>query len=211
MKKAFFSIICILVTASVSFCINIDGNSRDWGNIRTFYKCPARPLEKDRSGFDMRSVKMFLGRHYLYIYIEGGSVTGLKPDSGSGLKKTSIRVSFDSSQSPLNRVRIAADPRKPWQVKLSYPSLPSKIYGSRKNKYWFFVRQGNIAGFEVKIPVFQSEKGVHVGLAAGPIIKQSKSSKVQRSRLSEVLINTVDIKTHRLVDTATFSVHNGDF
>lgn len=154
---------------------------------------------------------MCLGRHYLYIYIEGRSVTGIKPDAGQGLKKTSIRVSFDSAQSPLNRVRIAADPRKPWQVKLSYPSLPSRTYGNRKNRYWSFVREGNIAGFEVKVPVFQSWKGVNVGLTAGPIVKQSKISKVQRSRLSDVLINTVDIKTHRLVDTVSFSIHNGNF
>jgi hypothetical protein len=198
------------VTASISFCINIDGKSSEWGNFRTFHRCPARPLEKDRAGFDMRSIKMCLGRHYLYIYIDGRSVTGLMPDRGGGMKKTSIRISFDSSQAPLNRVRIAADPRMPWQVKLSYPSVPSRIYGSQNNKYWSFIRQRNMSGFEVKIPVFLSRKGVHVGVAGGPIIRQFNSTGVPRSRLSDVLINSVDIKTHRLVDTVLFSIRRGD-
>ncbi len=209
MKKIFFSILCLIATASSSFCINIDGMSRDWANIRTFYRCPARPLEKNRSGFDMKSVKLFLGGHYLYIYIDGRSVTGAKADSGAGLKKTSVRVSFDSARSPLNRVRIAADPGKPWQVKLSYPSVPSRMYGSRKIKYWSFIREGSKAGIELKIPVFQSGKGVHVGIAAGPIIKGPGESR--SGRLSDVLINAVDVKTHRLVDTVKFSINNGSF
>ncbi len=207
MKKLVIFVMAIGLFAASAWPIKIDGQDNDWANVRTFCKCPLRPLEKDRAGFDMKSIKLLLGNGFLYIFIDGRSVTGLKPDSGAGLKKTSIRVSFRSEQSLLNRVRIAADPDSPWQVKLSYPSTTSEVFGSRKNKYWAFIREKKRAGFEIKIPVFRTQKGIQVGVPDGPIIKTSRP---QSTMLSYVQINSVDVSTHRLVDTVEFPIHRGD-
>lgn len=190
-----------------SFCVNIDGKFWDWGSIGTFYTCPARLLEKNRSGFDMQSVKMSLGKKYIYIYLEGKSVTGKKADSGWGAKKTSVRISFKSAQSPLNRVRIATDPASPGKIKLSYPQITSRTYGSKQDKYWALAKYGNKYAFEIKIPIHYSKKGVHAGVPGGPIIKPAGES--SRNYLADVLINTVDVKIHRLVDTVEFPIRRG--
>ena len=196
--------------SSFVFCITIDGKFWDWGKTDTFYNCKPHALEKDRSGFDMESVKMCLGRKDLYIYIDGRSVAGLKPDAGWGVKKTSVRISFKSSQSPLNRVRIATEPAKPGQIKISYPPAPSKVFGSKTDKYWAIAKYGKKYAFEIKIPFFITSKGIHVGVSGGPLLRVSESYGSSRKNLSDVLINTVDIKTHRLVDTVEFSIKKGD-
>jgi hypothetical protein len=207
MKKLAILVLALGLFAVSAWPIKIDGQDRDWANVRTFRKCPIRPLEKDRAGFDMKSIKLLLGNGFLYMYIDGRSVTGLKPDDGAGLKKTSVRVSFRSEQSLLNRVRIAADPDAPWQVKLSYPSISSEVLGSQKNKYWSFIRKKKEAGFEIKIPVYRTQKGIQAGVPDGPLIKTFGS---QNSQLSDVQINSVDVATHRLVDTVEFPLHRGD-
>jgi hypothetical protein len=196
--------------SSFVFCITIDGKFWDWGKTDTFYNCKPHALEKDRSGFDMESVKMCLGRKDLYIYIDGRSVAGLKPDAGWGVKKTSVRISFKSSQSPLNRVRIATEPAKPGQIKISYPPAPSKVFGSKTDKYWAIAKYGKKYAFEIKIPFFITSKGIHVGVSGGPLLRVSESYSSSRKNLSDVLINTVDVKTHRLVDTVEFSIKKGD-
>ena len=210
MKKTIIFIIASLAISSFVFCITIDGKFWDWGKIGTFYDCKPRALEKDRSGFDMESVKMCLGRKHLYIYIDGRSVAGLKPDAGWGVKKTSVRISFKSSQSPLNRVRIATEPAKPGQIKISYPPAPSKVFGSKADKYWAIAKFGKKYAYEVKIPFFITTKGIHAGVKGGPLLRVSGSAGASRKNLSDVLINTVDIKTHRLVDTVEFSIKKGD-
>jgi hypothetical protein len=210
MKKALLFISLFALLASSAWCIKIDGKFWDWSNIKTFYNCPARPLEKDRAGFDMRSIKLCLGRKFLYIYIDGKSVTGLKPDRGWGAKKTSIRVSFRSAQSPLNRVRIATDPSKPGEIKVSSSPDPSREYGSKADKYWDIARYGKKYAVEMKIPIFYSSKGIHIGAKGRPLIKLSGRVQSSRQYLSEVLINTVDMKTHRLVDTVEFAIKKGE-
>jgi len=209
MKKLLIFILTVLLLAVSSWCINIDGKFWDWKDIDTFYNCPARPLEKDRSGFDMQSVKMCLGRRALYIYIDGRSVAGLKPDRGWGVKKTSVRISFKSSQSPLNRVRIAADPAKPGQIRIAYPGVLTETLGSKSDRYWAMAKYGRKYAFEIKIPFFISSKGIHVGVKGGPLLRLSRST-ASRNNLSDVLINTVDVKTHKLVDTVEFSIKKGD-
>jgi hypothetical protein len=209
MKKTLLFISAFVLLAVSAWCIKIDGKFWEWGKFKTFYKCPSRLLEKDRSGFDMQSVKLCLGGKYLYIYIDGRSVAGLKPDRGWGAKKTSIRVSFRAAQSPLNRIRIATDPSKPGQIKISYPLAKSKIYGSKTDRYWYISNYGKKYAFEMKIPIFLSSKGVHIGAKDRPLIKLSGSGP-SRQYLAEVLVNTVDMKTHRLVDTIEFAIKKGD-
>ena len=210
MKKIIIFIITTLAISSFVFCITIDGKFWDWRKIDTFYSCKPHALKKDRSGFDMESVKMYLGRKDLYIYIDGRSVAGLKPDAGWGAKKTSVRISFRSSQSPLNRVRIATEPAKPGQIKISYPPAPSKVLGSKTDKYWAIAKYGKNYAFEIKIPFFITSKGIHAAVKGGPLLRLSSSAGESRNKLSDVLINTVDVKTHRLVDTVEFSIKKDD-
>jgi hypothetical protein len=209
-KKILIFIITSLLISSFVLCITIDGKFWDWGKIDTFYKCPQHILKKDRSGIDMENIKMYLGKKCLYMYIDGSSVAGLKPDAGWGAKKTSVRISFKSSQSPLNRVRIAAEPSKPGQIKISYPPAPSKVFGSKTDKYWAIAKYGKKYAFEIKIPFFITSKGIHVGVKGGPLLRISNNAGASRKNLSDVLINTVDVKTHRLVDTVEFSIKKGD-
>lgn len=208
MKKPLIFILSFILLAAHSFCINIDGKFWDWGKVRTIYWCPSRPLERDRSGLDMRSVKMLIKGKYLYIYIDGRSVTGFRADSGWGAKKTSIRISFTSSQSPLNRIRIATDPSRPGKIKISWPAAKSRTYGSKADRYWAIAKYGAGYAFEVKIPIVASYKGIHVCALGRPLIWVPPGSSL-RKHLSEVLINTVDMKTHRLVDTIQFPVRKG--
>ena len=210
MKKIIIFIITSLLISSFVFCVTIDGKFWDWGKISTFYNCKPRALEKNRSGFDMESVKMCLGKKHLYIYIDGRSVAGQKPDAGWGAKKTSVRISFKSSQSPLNRVRIATEPAKPGQIKISYPPAPSKVLGSKTDKYWAIAKYGKKYAFEIKIPFYITSKGIHAAVKGGPLLRVSGSAGASRKNLSDVLINTVDVKTHRLVDTVEFSIKKGD-
>jgi hypothetical protein len=209
-KKIIIFIITSLLISSFVFCVTIDGKFWDWGKISTFYNCKPRALEKNRSGFDMESVKMCLGKKHLYIYIDGRSVAGQKPDAGWGAKKTSVRISFKSSQSPLNRVRIATEPAKPGQIKISYPPAPSKVLGSKTDKYWAIAKYGKKYAFEIKIPFYITSKGIHAAVKGGPLLRVSGSAGASRKNLSDVLINTVDVKTHRLVDTVEFSIKKGD-
>jgi len=209
-KKIIIFIITTFAISSFVFCVTIDGKFWDWGKTSTFYKCPQHILKKDRSGIDMENVKMYLGKKYLYMYIDGRSVAGLKPDAGWGAKKTSVRISFKSSQSPLNRVRIATEPSKPGQIKISYPPAPSKVLGSKTDKYWAIAKYGKNYAFEIKIPFFITSKGIHAGVKGGPLLRVSGSAGASRKNLSDVLINTVDVKTHRLVDTVEFSIKKGD-
>ena len=209
MKKTLIFVSAFVLLAVSAWCIKIDGKFQEWEKIKTFYTCPHRFLEKDRSGLDMQSVKLCLGSKFLYIYIDGRSVTGIKPDKGWGAKKTSVRISFRSAQSPLNRVRVATDPTKPGQIKVSYPLALSKTYGSKTDKYWAISSFGKKYAFEIKIPVVSSTKGIHVGAKDKPLIKASSKTST-RKYLSEVLINTVDMKTHRLVDTIEFAIKKGD-
>jgi hypothetical protein len=208
MKKLLILILAFVLLAVSSWCIKIDGKFWDWSKINTFYNCPVRPLEKGRSGFDMESVKMALGRKDLYIYIDGRSVTGPKQDSGWGAKKTSVRISFKSSQSPLNRVRIAAYPDKPGQIRIACPNAASKVLGSKADRYWMIAKYGKKYAFEIKIPVLLSSKGLHVGVRGGPLIRLAGNDP-SRKNLSDVLINSVDMKTHRLVDTVEFTIKRG--
>jgi hypothetical protein len=209
-KKIIIFIIASFVISSFASCITIDGKFWEWAKISTFYNCKPRALERGRSGFDMQSVKISLGRKFLYIYIDGRSVTGLKPDKGWGARKTSVRISFKSSQSPLNRVRIATYPSKPGAIKISYPHTASKTFGSKKDKFWALAKYGNKYAFEVQVPLIVSSKGIHVGANGGPLIRVSESYSSSRKNLSDILINTVDDKTHRLVDTVEFSIKKGE-
>lgn len=209
MKKVLFFITIVLLISTASYCVKIDGRFWDWTDIGDFHKCRSRALSRDRSGLDMDTVKLHLTGKFLYIYVEGRSVKGKKPDDGSAVKGSSIRVSFSSSQSPLNRVRISTEPSALWQIKVSKPEMESVVYGSKKNKYWSRGRIGRKYAFEIKIPVFRSTKGVHIGVAGGPIIAVSEDQATSRNSLSEVLINSVDMKTHRLVDTVSFTIKKG--
>lgn len=210
MRRSILLILAFLVTASPSFCVKIDGKFWDWEKIRVFQVCKPRHLARDRAGFDMEFVKMSLGKNHLYMYIEGTSVTGLKQDSGEGVKKTSIRVSFNSAQSPLNRVRIAAETRSLWEIKISRPGMISKVFGSKKDKYWMRGKFGKMYAYELKIPVFYSSKGIHAAAAGGPLIELAEKPSMNRDSLSNVLINCVDMKTHRLVDTVQFTIRKGE-
>jgi len=209
-KKSTILLLLILVFSGTSWAVKVDGKFWDWSAIGEYHKCSPRALSRDRSGFDMQSIKASLGAKFLYIYIEGRSVAGHKADRGWGVKKTSVRISFKSAQSPLNRVRIASDPARPGEIKISKPSLPTKAYGSKKNMYWAIARYGNKYAFECKIPVYSSSKGVHAGVQGGPLIKLSESNTSKRTHLSDMLINTVDVKTHRLVDTVEFPIKKND-
>lgn len=173
MKKLVFFVLALVLLSVSAWPIKIDGQAEDWSGVRTFRNCPLRPLEKDRAGFDMKSVKLLLGNGFLYMYIDGRSVTGLKPDNGAGLKRTSVRVSFRSEQSLLNRVRIAADPDAPWQVKLSHPSITSEVLGGQKNKYWAFTRKKREVGFEIKIPVYRTERASRSEFPTGRSLRPS--------------------------------------
>lgn len=210
MKKSIIFTLILLVTASPSFCIKIDGKFWDWQRTGISFKCKPHVLARDRSGLDMQQVKMTLSGKYLYIYIDGRSVTGLQPDKGSGLKRTSMRVSFTSAQSPLNRVRIATDPKVPYKVKVSCPRAASKYLGGPKNRYWAIGRNGNRYAMEMIVPVFYSSKGVHAGSPAGPLIILSRRSGINREYLAGMLINVVDAKTHRLVDTVELPIRRGE-
>lgn len=209
MKKSTILLLLILVFSSASWAVRIDGKLWDWTDIGDFHKCGSRILSRDRAGLDMDTIKLHLAGKFLYVYIEGRSVNGKKRDDGSAVKGSSIRVSFNSSQSPLNRVRIAAEPGALWQIKVSKPGIESVVYGSKKNKYWSRGRIGRKYAFEIKIPVFRSTKGVHVGIAGGPLIAASDNQSTSRNLLSQVLINSVDMKTHRLVDTVSFAIMKG--
>ena len=200
----------ILIFPGTAWAVRIDGRFWDWYQVKTFFACPPRHLARDRVGLDMQKIKMVLGSKYLYIYVEGVSVTGLKPDKGEGAENSSIRISFKSAQSPLNRVRVAADPAEPYIVKLSYPSVSSKDYGSKVNKYWALGRFGKKYCFEIKVPIFHTKKGIHAGVSGGPLIKLAEDYEVKREHLADVLINTVDTRTHRLVDTVEFPIKKGD-
>lgn len=209
MKKLLILISTFVLLAVPSWCIKIDGKFWDWSNINAFYNCPVRPLEKNRSGLDMESVKIALGRKVLYIYIDGRSVTGQKQDSGWGAKKTSVRISFKSSQSPLNRVRIAAYPDKPGQIRIACPNAASTVLGNKADRYWMIAKYGKKYAFEIKIPILLSSQGIHVGVKGGPLIRLAGDAP-SRKNLSDVLINTVDMKTHRLVDTVQFTIRKGE-
>jgi hypothetical protein len=107
-------------------------------------------------------------------------------------------------------VRVATEPAKPGQIKISYPSAPSKVFGSKKDRYWFMEKYGKKYAYEIKIPFFISQKGIHAGTKGGPLLRLAGNSGDSRKNLSVVLINTVDMKTHRLVDTVEFSIKKGD-
>lgn len=210
MKKSVIFTLILLVTAFPSFCIKIDGKFWDWQRTGISFNCKPHVLARDRSGLDMQLVKMTLIGKHLYILIEGRSVTGLEPDKGNGLKRTSIRVSFKSAQSPLNRVRVATDPKLPYKVKVSCPRATSKYLGGPKNRYWAIGRNGNIYAMEMIVPVFYDSKGVHAGSPSGPLIILAKRSGLSREYLADMLINAVDAKTHRLVDTVELPIRKGE-
>jgi hypothetical protein len=197
-------LLCLLATPS--FAVSIDGKAWDWANIPVYHACRSHPLSRDRVGMDMKSVKMYLGRQNIYIYVEGRSVSGMKYDDGEGFRKTSLRVSFNSAQSPLNRVRAATEIKQPWVIKLASPAQETKYLGSKQDKYWARGKYGNNYYYEMKVPVFISKKGIHVGSLSGPLVRLSKQYSGSRNTLSDVLINCVDMKTHRLVDTTQFSI-----
>ena len=199
-----------MFVAYPSFCVKIDGKFREWANTPVFHNCGLRPFARDRSGLDLQEIKMALGSKHLYIYIGGRSVTGLKRDKGQGARKTSIRISFNSAQSPLNRIRIASDPAKPGQIKVSCPGTRSNILGSKRDKYWAYGKYGKRYAFEFKIPVYSTSKGMQVGRPSGPLIALSGSNMSKRTHLSDMLINSVDAKTHRLVDTAVVPIKKGE-
>jgi hypothetical protein len=193
-----------------SFCISIDGKSMDWASIPIFQKCRPRVLSRDRAGLDMQYVKIGLSKRFMYFYIEGSSITGQKADNGEGFKKTSVRISANSAQSPLNRVRVLIDPKVPYKIKMAAPKKPTVDLGSKKEKYWSRGKVGRNYFFEVKVPVFVSPKGIHLGTKSGPLVRPS-SDRTSKSAISDVLINTVDMKTHRLVDTTQFYIRKDNF
>ncbi len=204
MRKIIPFILSSFILTSYSFCVTIDGSFRDWKGVPVFHRVKQRALARDRAGLDMQTVKLVLGRRYLYVYIDGRSVNGLKRDEGEGVKGTSIRVSFNSASSPLQRVRIAAEPKDLWKIRISCPREASRELGSKQDKYWSRGRSGNRYAFEMKMPVFYSKSGIHVGTPSGPLVGVYSGS--TRTYLSDVLINSVDMKTHRLVDTVTFPI-----
>ncbi len=209
MKKILFSSLILTILCCSALAITIDGKFWDWDGIGVFHYCSPRLLEKDRSGIALQKVKMYLGRKYLYMYIEGVSVAGQKIDRGWGAKKTSFRISFSSVQSPLNRVRVAIYPAKPGQIRISYPRTISKVFGGKKDRFWWMAKYGRKFAFEIKIPFYYSAKGIHVAAKGGPLIRLSGSYAQGRRNLAEVLINSVDMKTHRLVDTTQFLISKG--
>ena len=206
MKKVFLAFFFAIAAVSSSFAITIDGKFWDWSRVPVFHDCVSRPMTKDRGGFDMRTVRMYLGREFLYMMIDGRSVEGLGYDHGEAMRKTSLRVSFSSAQSPLNRVRIAAEAGRLWEIKISVPEESSVTLGGKRDKYWSRGRNGGDYSFELKVPVVRTAGGVRVATAYGPLIKLPPGYSGSRSYLSLVLINTVDMKTHRLVDTTQFVI-----
>jgi hypothetical protein len=86
----------------------------------------------------------------------------------------------------------------------------SKVFGSKKDRYWFMSKYGKKYAYEVKIPFFISQKGIHAGAKGGPLLRLVGDSGASRKNLSVVLINAVDVKTHRLVDTVEFPIKKGD-
>jgi hypothetical protein len=83
------------------------------------------------------------------------------------------------------------------------------MFGSKKNRFWYIGKFGSKYAFEIKIPFYYSSKGIHVAAKGGPLIRLSGSYAQSRRNLSEVLINSVDMKTHRLVDTTQFYISKG--
>ena len=210
MRKVFLAFFFAIAAASSSYAINIDGKFWDWSRIPVFHVCSSRPMTKDRGGFEMRNVRLSLGRNFLYLMIEGKSVEGLGYDHGEAMRKTSLRVSFSSAQSPLNRIRVAAEANKLWEVKISAPEKSSVVLGGKRDKYWSRGRNGGDYSFELKVPIVYSMNGIHVATSTGPLVRLPMNFTGGRTYLSLVLINTVDMKTHRLVDTTQFPIKAGD-
>lgn len=209
MKKTLILVIFTIFLASFALSITIDGKFWDWQEIKIFDQCKPRILSKDRSGLDMQSVKLVLTKKYLYALIEGDSVTGQTQDKGEGFRRTSVRLSFSSAQSPLNRARILAHPGDPWRIKVSVPQAGSIKVGSKKDKYWCFGKYGKNYFIEMKMPVFTDAKGIHVGSIRGPLLQLSPGNTSSRNHISDLLINTVDTRTHRLVDTTSIPIKKG--
>jgi hypothetical protein len=208
-KKPFLILSLLLFLTIPSFCVRIDGKYWEWGNISPYYQCRPRIFARDRAGLDLKNVKILAGSKHIYMLIEGRSMSGIKADKGQGYRRASLRISFNSVQSPLNRARFLVDPNYPNKIKYSAPSVQSVYLGSIKDRYWASGRYGSIYFFEVKIPVVYDKKGAHVGRYSGPLIRLSSKYAGSREALSDVLINSVDCLTHRLVDTATFRIKAG--
>jgi hypothetical protein len=207
MKKLIILVSVLFFFIPPCFPVIIDGKFWDWQNIPVFHTVRPRILSRDRAGLDMQKVKLMLARHYLYVYVDGRSVNGQKRDDGEAMKSVSIRVSFNFANSPLQRVRIAAEPKDLWKIKISCPRQASQELGGKKDKYWSRGRSGSRYAFEIKIPVFYTKSGIHVGVPSGPLVGVYSGS--TRTYLSDVLINSVDMRTHRLVDTVQFSIKKG--
>ena len=213
MKKAGFLLFVLLIFAMPSQCLRIDGRFWDWVSLDASqckaYECKPKILLKDRSGLELQKVKIALGSKYLYVMLEGRSVTGQKRDSGQGFHRTSVRISFSSAQSPLNRVRVLADPQYPSEIKLSMPGKDTVAMGSVSERFWASGRASGKYAFEVKVPIFRTSNGIHIGSKQGPLVKLDEGTS-GRKRLTDVLINTVDTETHHLVSTAGFAIKPGD-
>jgi hypothetical protein len=208
-KKFLLFLLLISVMPIPSFCVRVDGKYWEWENVPEFYKCRPRVFARDRSGLDLRAIKILGGNKHIYMLIEGRSMTGVKADKGQGFRRTSLRISFNSTASPLNRARILIDPNFPNKIKISMPSVPSFYVGTKKDRYWASGKYGTVCFFEIKIPIVYDKKGAHIGRYNGPLVKLSPKYAGSRESLSDVLINSVDVLSHRLVDTATFRIKSG--
>lgn len=209
MRKLFITLSLLLLLSIPSFCVRVDGKYWEWINVAPYYWCKPHVFARDRAGLDLRIVKILAGQKHIYMLIEGRSVSGVKADKGQGYKRTSLRISFNSVQSPLNRARYLVDPNYPCRIKYSAPAVKSAFLGSKKDRYWASGKYGNKYFYEVKIPVVYDKKGAHIGRYNGPLIRLSRQYAGSREGLSDVLINSVDAVTHRLVDTVTFRIKSG--
>jgi len=209
MRTVGWLLVILMFLTLPGYCVRIDGKFWDWQTFGREYQCKPHTLSKDRSGLDVQAVRLSLGSKFLYVMVVGRSVTGQKKDKGQGFRRTSVRVSFSSAQSPLNRVRVLADFEYPGKIKISMPDADTKMIGEENNRSWASGRSSGRYAFELKIPVFASSNGIHVGSKYGPLIHIADNSS-GRKRLSDMLINTVDTQTHRLVSTALFTIKPGD-
>lgn len=199
----------LLVNGASYAGIKIDGRFNDWANVPKIYSDKKGDVDTARSGMDFLTVSMKLEGKYLYILIKGISQTGGNFDNGESLPNISIRISFVSSYSPLNRIRIATGSEEPGVITVSQPSAKTVKYGNAGNPCWRFGKIGKWRnGVEVKIPVYTDKNGAMcVGAMNGPVIHKRAQEK-KRRRLSEAFISNVNVKTHLFIDKAEFPVYN---
>lgn len=206
-----FVVPVLLANITVAYAkIKIDGRIGDWANIPTVYKDKKGDVESTRSGMDFLSVSMKLEKEYLYVLMKGRSLTAGKPDDGTALSETSIRISFVPASNPLNRLRIATDTKNPGMISISKPSAKTKDIGDAITPYWMIGKIKGGYGIELKIPVVRKNGNVYVYSSDGPVIKK-QASKGKRRRICDMFVTNVNTKTHLFIDKADFYIYDTTF